>query len=64
MKNVNDFAGNKTRDLAACSEVPQTTAPLSNRLKYIYMLQMTEQVPLYVSELLKFQFLNVLECGW
>jgi hypothetical protein len=59
MKNLNDPAGNQTRDLTACSEIPQTTAPLRNRLKYIYMLKMTEQVSLYISELLKLQFLNV-----
>jgi hypothetical protein len=35
MKNLNDPAGNQTRDLKACSEAPQTTAPLRNRLKDI-----------------------------
>jgi hypothetical protein len=59
MKNLNDPAGNQTRDLTGCSEIPQTTAPLRNRLKDNYMLKMTEQVPLYVYELLKLQFLNV-----
>jgi hypothetical protein len=27
MKNSNDTIGNRTRDLPACSAVPQTTAP-------------------------------------
>ena len=27
MKNSNDIIGNRTRDLPACSAVPQTTAP-------------------------------------
>jgi len=27
MKNFNDTIGNKTRDLAACSAVPQPAAP-------------------------------------
>jgi hypothetical protein len=59
MKYLNGPARNQTGDLTACSEVPQTTAPPRNRLQDIYMLKMTEQVPLYVSELLKLQFLNV-----
>ena len=29
MKNANDTIGNRTRDLPACSEVPQLTAPSS-----------------------------------
>jgi len=28
MKNSNDTIGNRTRDLPACSAVPQQTAPL------------------------------------
>ena len=28
MKNFNDTIGNRTRDLPACSTVPQPTAPL------------------------------------
>jgi len=27
MENVNDIIGNRTRDLPACSAVPQPTAP-------------------------------------
>jgi len=27
MRNFNDTIGNRTRDLPACSSVPQTTAP-------------------------------------
>jgi hypothetical protein len=59
MKNVDDPVGNQTRDLTACSEVPKNTAPLRNRLKDNYLLKMTEQVPVYVSELLELQFLNL-----
>ena len=33
MKNSNDNIGNRTRDLPACSAVPQPTAPPRARLK-------------------------------
>jgi hypothetical protein len=35
MKNSNDTIGNRTRDLPACSAVPQPTAPL--RAPYVYV---------------------------
>ena len=36
MKNSNDSTGNRTRNLPACSEVPQPTAPPSVR-KYLFL---------------------------
>jgi len=33
MKNANDTIGNRTRDLPACSKVPQPTAPQRTPLK-------------------------------
>ena len=34
MKNSNDKIGNQTRDLSACSAVPQPTAPPCKRYEY------------------------------
>jgi len=35
MKNSNDTIGNRTRDLPACSAVPQPTAPPRAPLAYV-----------------------------
>ena len=44
MKNSNDAIGNRTRDLPACSAVPQPTAPLRAPLYYEYDLKMLKSV--------------------
>jgi hypothetical protein len=38
IKNSNDTIGNRTRDLPACSAVPQPTAPPRNFVMYIFIL--------------------------
>jgi hypothetical protein len=38
MKKSNDTIWNRTRDLPACSAVPQPTAPLRAPMKYLYIL--------------------------
>jgi hypothetical protein len=47
MKNSNDNIGNRTRDLPACSAVPQPTAPprVPNALHVIYIKY--KQVPVF-----------------
>jgi len=35
MKNFNDTIGNRTRDLPACSAVPQPTAPPRTQMKNV-----------------------------
>jgi len=39
MKNSNETSGNRTRELAACSAVPQPTAPPRVPLPYLYLSQ-------------------------
>ena len=36
MKNSSDTIGNRTRDLSACSAVPQPTAPLRAALYFVF----------------------------
>jgi hypothetical protein len=38
MKNSNDIVGNRTRDLPACSAVPQPTAPPRVPLLYAWII--------------------------
>jgi len=38
MKNLNDTIGNQTRDLPACSAVPQPTAPPHAPYIYMYLI--------------------------
>ena len=44
MKNSNDTIGNRTRDLPACSAVPQPTAPLRTPAKAIKQIILTHPV--------------------
>jgi hypothetical protein len=37
MKNSNDTIGNRTRDLPACSAVPQPTAPPRSKDIYLFI---------------------------
>jgi len=44
MKNSNDTTGNRTRDLPACSAVPQPTAPLRVPKLLFYFVEETAHV--------------------
>jgi hypothetical protein len=39
MKNSNDIIGNRTRDLPACSAVPQPTAPPRTPVSVMYLFK-------------------------
>ena len=54
MKNSNDTIGNRTRDLLACSAVPQPTAPPRAPTYKVY-LNLIKNIKVYV----KFEILLV-----
>jgi hypothetical protein len=47
MKNFGDTIGNRTRELPACSPVPETTAPLLDLLYQMSLNLTTHGVPVW-----------------
>jgi hypothetical protein len=66
MKNSNDTIGNRTRDLPACSAVPQPTAPprdpMSARYVRFAVMILERKIPLLKSEVVRCVFAVFVNC--
>ena len=61
MKNSNDTIGNRTRDLPACSAVPQPTAlPRAPIIRYIWERKFADEIadPVFSEDDYKYRAIN------